>query len=715
MRIKMQRLLALSLLSLALTTVGCQPVLSLLHPTPTLPPTPIAVRPEITADAYLRAWERADYAAMYDLLAPSVKAKVSREDFEERHRSSLTEAAITSLRAQVRAALENSFNAQVDVTVTMQSAVLGALEFDHQMTLTFEGGHWGVIWSPELIFPGLTDRRQVHLIERTAVRGNIYDRNGLGLAAKGSLVTVGIVPGRLTDEDQAATLAELSRILEMPAEEIQEAYADAPPHWYVPIKDISPEASQTHYQTLSSLEAVELEEKQIRAYPAGGVAAHLVGYMGPIYAEDLEEWRKKGYHGDEMVGQTGLEAWGESYLAGRRGGVLTFIDNHGAWIETLAEQPAIPARSIYTTVRRDIQQAAESLLAEGGKPGAVVALDPRDGSILALATCPTYDPNLFVTGISAEKWAELDADPFRPLVNRPLQSAYPPGSVFKIVTLTAGLEDGGLTRNSRFTCNGVWTGVGPDWPKVCWLRTGHGNIDVITGLTVSCNIVFYEIGLLLDTLDADILPTYARGFGLGQPTGLKELPESAGLVPDAAWKLATYGEPWVPGDSVNMSTGQGFLLTTPLQIARMVAAVANGGTLLRPQIIYRIGDEIVLRREEMGRLPISAEHLAELKEGMLGVGTLPHGTAYRHMQGLPFDVAGKTGTAETGETNPHAWFVGYAPADDPEIVIAVVIEHGGEGPTVATPLFRRLIDAYFGLEPVETPTPAPTSTPATQP
>ena len=706
---KIQHLLALLLLLSALATGGCQSVLSLLHPTPTLPPTPIAARPEAAADVFLRAWERADYEAMYGLLAPSASAKVSRQDFEDLYRSSLAEAAVTSLRAQIRAALESAYSAQVDLSVIMQSAVLDALEFDYQMTMTFEAGRWGVVWSPELIFPGLTGKRRVHLIERAAVRGNIYDHDGLGLAAEGRLVTVGIVPGRLTDEP--ATLAELSRILGMSVKEIREAYADAPAHWYVPVKDITPEVSQAHYETLAALPGVELKEKEIRAYPAGSVAAHVVGYMGPIYEEDLEEWHKKGYRGDELVGQTGLEAWGEPYLAGRRGGALTLIDNHGALVDTLAEQPATPARSLYTTLRRDFQQTAEAFLAEGGKPGAIVALDPRDGAILALVSYPTYDPNLFVPAISAGDWARLDADPQRPLLNRALQSAQPPGSVFKIVTLAAGLEKGGLTRDSHFTCNGTWTGLGPEWSKVCWLKTGHGSIDLITGLTVSCDVVFYEIGLLLDTLDADILPAYARGFGLGQPTGLQELPESPGLVPDVAWKRAAYGEPWVPGDSVNLAIGQGFLLTTPLQVARMMAALANGGTLLRPRIIYRIGDEAVLQREEMDWLPISAEHLAEIKEGLLGAGTLPHGTAYRAMQGLPFAVAGKTGTAEAGDADPHAWFVGYAPAGDPEIVIVVMIEHGGEGPTVAAPLFRRLVEAYFGIEPIETPTPEPTPTP----
>ncbi len=708
-------LFALLLHLLTLTMTGCQPLLTLLHPTPPPPPTPIAVRPETTADAFLRAWEQADYEAMYDLLTPSAKAKVSRKDFEELYRASLAEAAVTSLRAQTRSALESDYSAQVDLAVTMQSAVLGAIEFDYQMALTFEAHRWGVVWSPELIFPGMTTNRRVNMIERTAVRGNIYDREGMGLAAKGSLVTVGIVPGRLTTENKDVILTELGRILEMPIEDIQKALTNALPHWYVPLKDITPKVSQANYETLSSLPGVELEEKVVRAYPMGSVAAHIVGYMGPIYQEDLEEWHKKGYRGDELVGQTGLEAWGELYLAGERGGLLTLIDKSGIPVDTLAERPAVPARSLYTTLRRDFQQTAEFLLAEGGKPGAIVALDPRDGAILALASYPSYDLDLFIPAISADDWAKLDANPQRPLINRALQSAYPPGSVFKIITLTAGLEKGGLTRDSRFTCHGTWTGLGAEWSKVCWLETGHGSIDVITGLTVSCDIVFYEIGLLLDGLDADILPTWARGFGLGQPSGLQELPESPGLVPDAAWKRATYSEPWVPGDSVNLAIGQGFLLTTPLQIARMVAAVANGGALLRPQIIYRIGEEIVLQRDEMDWLPISVKHLAELKEGLLGAGTLPHGTAYRSMKDLPFDVAGKTGTAETGETGPHAWFVGYAPADAPEIVIAVMIEHGGEGPTIAAPLFRKLVEVYFGLETVEIPTLAPTPTSPPQP
>ncbi len=705
-------ILHLLLLSL-FTAAGCQPVRDFLHPTPTLPPTLIPDRPETTADAFLRAWERADYEAMYGLLSPSAKAKVSRQDFAELYRANLSEAAVTSLRAQVRTALESEYNAQVDFAVTMQSDLLGAIEFTQHMALTFEAAHWGVVWSPELIFPGLTDKRSIHLIEQAAVRGSIYDRDGLGLAALGKMVTVGIVPGQLTDE--ATTLAELSRILNMPGEEIRAAYADAPPHWYVPIKDIAPQVSQAHYGTLASLPGVELEEKDVRAYPAANVAAHVVGYMAPIYHEDLDEWRKRGYKGDELVGQTGLEAWGEPYLAGRRGGTLILIDGQGALVDTLAQRPATPAQSIYTTLRRDFQQSAEALLAEGGKAGAIVALDPNDGAILALASYPSYDPNLFIPAISAEEWAKLDADPQRPLVNRALQSAYPPGSVFKIVTLSAGLERGGLTRDSRFTCHGTWTGLGAEWFKTCWLETGHGSIDVITGLTVSCNIVFYEIGLLLDTLDANILPTYARGFGFGQPTGLQELPESPGLVPDTAWKRATYDEPWVPGDSVNLAVGQGFLLTTPLQIARMMAAVANDGVVLRPQIVYRIGDEVILQREEIGRLPLNDEHLAQVQEGLLGAGTLPYGTAYRAMQGLPFEVAGKTGTAETGETDLHAWFVGYAPADAPEIVIVVMIEHGGEGPTVAAPLFRKLIEAYFGIEPVETPSPEPTPTPTPQP
>jgi penicillin-binding protein 2 len=337
-----------------------------------------------------------------------------------------------------------------------------------------------------------------------------------------------------------------------------------------------------------------------------------------------------------------------------------------------------------------------------GTVGAIVALDPNSGQILAMVSWPTFDPNAFVSGLSSEEWQTLANDPGRPLVNRAVQGAYPPGSVFKIVTMAAALEAGGFTPRSTFTCTGLWEGLGPDWPKTCWVETGHGQINLIQALIVSCDVAFYDIGLALHNLDSGLLPDYARQFGLGSPTGLEGLDEATGLVPDDAWKTTALGEGLIPGDSVNVAIGQGYLLTTPLQIAHMLAAVANGGTIYQPQILLKVAasseePEEFFAPQIIGQLPVSPEHLAAIQEGLVGVVASPYGTAHEAFQGLEVSVAGKTGTAETGTGEPHAWFAGYAPADAPQIAVAVIVEYGGDGAKVAAPIFRQVIEAFFGI------------------
>jgi penicillin-binding protein 2 len=286
--------------------------------------------------------------------------------------------------------------------------------------------------------------------------------------------------------------------------------------------------------------------------------------------------------------------------------------------------------------------------------------------------------------------------------------------VFKIATMAAGMESGGLTAGSLFLCRGTWTGLGPEWPKTCWLRSGHGNIPLDKALTVSCDITFYQVGLLLNGLDPEVLPEYARRFGFGARTGI-EVEEEAGLVPDPAWKIQAKGEGWAPGDAVNLAIGQSELQVTPLQVAMMLAAIGNGGTLYRPQVVEMIAadpnkPERTFAPVALAQLPITADNLAVIQDSLYKVTSVSYGTAYRAFEGLIMSVAGKTGTAESGQRVPHAWFAGYAPAENPEIAIAVIIEHAGEGATYAAPLFRQVVEAYFGLEPAPeaTPTPAPT-------
>jgi penicillin-binding protein 2 len=673
-------------------------------PPPSLTPTSVPGRAEEVAEAFLAAWERSDYELMYNLLTPTSQATVTEDGLAHTYQAVAAEATITSVEAQLRAALQEGEQAHVAYAVTLDTALLGSLDVENEMTLRYEGGRWGVVWSPQLIFPQLTTGNLVHLTPRAPARANIYDRNGLGLAVEGAMVTVGVVPGQI--EDEGTLLAELSRLLGLAPAEIQARYAGSPEDWFVPIADISVEQSQAHYATLSAIPGVDFREKTVRAY--NGIAPHAVGYLGAIPAEELSDWQSLGYSGDELVGRSGLERWGEPYLAGERGGTLSVVTPEGNVVAVLKDRPATASRSVYSTLDREFQRQVEELL--GQRPGAVVVMDPRNGQVLAMVSYPRFDPNLFVGGISNENWQALANDPGRPLLNRAIQGTYPPGSVFKIVTLAAAMEGLGLTRQFTFNCTGWWTGLGPEWGKPCWLSTGHGVIDPVTALTASCDYSFYEMGLLLDGMDPLLLPDYARAFGLGDLTGLDDFAESPGLVPDNDWKLQTLGEGWAPGDSVNLSIGQGYLLVTPLQVARLMAAVANGGTLYRPQLALKVAagpdsPELIVEPEAMGQLPISADTLAAIQEGLAGVTTSPRGTATHVFAGFPIPVAGKTGTAQVAElesdeqgTEPHSWFAAYAPVDDPQVVVVAVVEHAGEGSGTAAPLVRQVLAAYFGIE-----------------
>ena len=674
-------------------------------PTPDLPPA------DEVAFAFLQAWERGDYAAMYSLLAPSARATVSEEDFEAAYLEVADEATLLGITSQILASFQPGTQAEVSFAVTFKSAFVGDFEVQNQMPLNFEEGRWGVSWSPALILPQLSDETVVRMTTWAPSRGNIYDREGRGLAVQGELVELGVVPGEI--EDEWTLLAQLSAVLGIPAADIQEKYASAQPYWYVPVGEITPEVAQANYPVLSTAPGVQMREAWTRSYRDEIVAPHVVGVMGPIPSEEIDQWRQEGYTGDEMVGWMGLERWGEPYLAGERGGRLEILSQQGQVVAVLAEKPSRESSSVYTTFDREFQQTVQEILGE--QLGAIAVLEVETGRVLALATYPNFDPNIFATGISSWEWERLQADGRRPLVNRATQGTYPPGSVFKIVTMAAGMEAGGLTANSSFICRGTWTGLGPQWPKTCWLRSGHGNIPLNRALTVSCDITFYQVGLVLNGVGYEVLPDYARSFGLGAKTGI-EVEEDPGLVPDPEWKLQTKGEGWAPGDTVNLAIGQGELLVTPLQVATFMAAVGNGGILYQPQTVEMIASEPdraewSFQPVVLGQLPVSADNLNVIKNSLYGVTSSSYGTAYSAFQGLEIPVAGKTGTAESGQEEPHAWFAAYAPADAPEIAVVAMVEHSGEGSSFAAPLVRKVVEAYFGVQPDPTPTAEPTPQP----
>jgi penicillin-binding protein 2 len=678
-------------------------------------------------DAFLRALEAGDYGTMYAWTTPSTQVIIDPEAFTQRYVHALAAAGVISVTAELHSVLQQDGWAQATYGLNWHTAVVGDLQAKVEMDLAFEGGHWGVVWNEGLIWPDMFGGHFIFMDYHAPPRANIYDRDGLGVAVESRLVSIGVVPGQVADE--AALLETLSAVIGRSPADIQSKYAGLPLDWYVPIGDVSLEVAQSHREALETIDGIVLREKPARYYPQGGVAPHIIGYVGLIPAEQLSDYLVRGYRGDEWVGVAGLESWGESFLAGRAAVTLRVVTHEGKTHRTLAQTELIPSRPIYTTLQRQFQLTVQEVL--GDRSGAIVVLDANSGAVLAMASGPGFDPNVFFLPDRQTERSTLLIDARRPLLNRATQGTYPLGSVFKIVTMAAALEAGGYTPDSLYTCTGIWSELGPGAIKKDWLAGGHGTLNLVQGLARSCDPYFYHLGLDLSRTSFDTVPQYARGFGLGQRTGIEGVSEAGGVVPDPEWKLENYGEVWTSGDSVNMAIGQGFLTVTPLQVAQYVAAVANGGTLYRPQVIDRIGaapdgsvPAEVFEPEPVGKLPVSEESLNAIRQGMEGATQGPGGTATHRFYGLNVPVAGKTGTAQApGETSlPHSWFAGYAPSNcdelpegcEKQIAIVVMIENAGEGSSVAAPLFRQVVEAFFGLPQTPLPPEAlpPTPTPA---
>ncbi|CAG0926913.1 penicillin-binding protein 2 [Thermoflexales bacterium] len=675
--------------------------------TPTSAPTPTldaALPPgEPRAQEFLAAWERADYNTMYGLVSSETQAKLAPESFANRYTAAQATATARFVRAQLRSALQEGEQLRANYHIEWDTALFGTLQADHEMMLSLQDGQWRVNWEDGLVWPDLKGGGQFQLQYQIPRRANIYDSEGKGLAVDGKIVTIGVVPGEI--EDEASLLAGLSPILNLSSDELKAKYASAGADWFVPLGDVPFEVTQANAEFLKT-SGFQLRESAQRVYR--GLAPHIVGYIAQITADNQAQWKERGYRGDEWVGAAGLEAWGEPYLAGTHGGTLTVIGGDGSIVKTLADQPAAPSRSIYTTIDRPLQEGVEKILAD--HTGAIVVLNPQTGEVLAMVSHPAYDANTLISPYAAPVGQQS-------FLNRATQSAYPPGSTFKPVTMAAGLEKAGLTPSSTFFDPGYWDGLGEAFRKFNWNTAGDGTIDFVTGLSASNNVVFYEVGKRVQDVDTFALPNMARAFGLGHTTGITGVEEVAGQIPDPDWKVANKGEQWLPGDGVNMAIGQGDVLATPLQIANLYAAIANGGTLYRPKIVQKIGSnneppEEVWQPEIIGTLPVSPESLRAIQAGLQGVISGAKGTAGFVFRGFPQSAAGKTGTAEAGAASQtsHAWFAVYAPTEDPQIVVVVFLENGGQGSYNAAPLARQVLETYFGLPltpPPATPPPGP--------
>jgi penicillin-binding protein 2 len=532
-------------------------------------------------------------------------------------------------------------------------------------------------------------------------------------------------------------LTGLARLAGVKTDVIVAQYQTAIPDQYLPITTADAQLVERRYGYLFNLPGVYLTPYTGRFYFGQGAAAHVTGYLSFITPDELQAFQARGYSGAERVGRAGLEGAREATLAGRNGGQLTLLDSNGSPLRAIASGPAVPSQDIYSTIDLAFQEDVQFAL--GDLIGAAVVLDVHTGEVLAMVSNPAFDPNLFDPGnYNSMALNNLFSDQRQPLLNRATQGQYPAGSVFKVVTMSAGLTSGQFTPESEYTCTGTWEEI-PGTVLNDWKEGGHGTITLKEGLAGSCNPYFYHIGYTLHRFDPNWLPETARQLGLGQATGLG-IDEAPGLIPDPEWKRNVRGEAWEPLDSILMSIGQGNVLVTPLQITRLMAAIGNGGTLLQPQLVLRAqpaeggAPTFEFQPIPVGQLPLNPEQLTALQESMHNVTQEPLGTARNRFRGLRIPVAGKTGTAEDpglfGTRDPNAWFAGYTfadRADKPDIAIAVVVENLGQGSDFAAPIFRRIVEAYFGLtltrypwessvgvvaEPTSTPDPnAPVETP----
>ncbi|MBX7145064.1 MAG: penicillin-binding protein 2 [Oligoflexia bacterium] len=562
-----------------------------------------------------------------------------------------------------------------------------------------------------------SENNRLNTVYVPAPRGLIYDRNGKELVTNRPSVNIELVEEDAPNPKQ--TISTLASILGLDPATLTEnpAYLRKRRRFEprLLLKDVSRDTLAKVAARRYQLPGVIINVEPTRNYAYGPFAAHVLGYIREITRTQLDSPQFAGYRIGDLVGQFGIESRWESLLQGKHGEQRVIVNALGTRIGEFSYEPEVAGSEVTLTLDYELQRVAEEGLKD--KRGAVVALDPQSGEILAMASSPAFDPNIFATEISSDRWRDLVFGPDKKLNNRVVQGGYPPGSVFKIMMAVAGLAEGVVTPNERINCPGFLHFGNRNYR--CHKQSGHGSVDLKEALAQSCDVYFYTVG---QRLGIDRIHEFASRFGLGRPTRLDLVEENPGLIPSTEWKRRYFKNPedkkWYPGETLSVAIGQGAVVTTPLQIARALAALVNGGRLLRPYLVKSVAaTEGEFRDdrfgpEEQGRLDVEKRILDTVREGLVAVVNDPRGTGHRAQIAERKDivVAGKTGTAQVvslnlsgshEHLNDHAWFAGYAPADDPKIVVVALVENGGHGGSAAAPVVSRVMAQYFGVKPAE--------------
>ena len=542
-------------------------------------------------------------------------------------------------------------------------------------------------------------------------RGLIFDRNGVLVVENRPCFNISIVPRDA--KNPKMVVHKVAELLDISHETLVARLDEAVGiRSFKPVllrRDVSRDVVAIIEAHKLDLPGIIISVGSTRHYLNGKQASHVLGYLGEISGEELKKGSFTGNRIGDFIGKFGVEKAYEPFFFGKRGEQQIEVNALGQLSRILRTEEAIPGNNIYLTLDIELQRKAEELLS--GKVGTAIAMDPSNGHILAMASSPAFDPNAFVEGMTYESWNVLASNEFRPMENKAIQGQYPPGSTYKIVTAMAGLEEGVINHDFMVFCPGHLRYGNRTFR--CWKRGGHGFMNIIDGLAQSCDVFFYQVG---DKVGVDSLAKYAKQCGLGSPTGVDLDKEAKGLVPTTMWKLGRIGVPWQGGETLSVAIGQGFNLVTPIQMLSLISAVANGGTRFKPLVVSRIessGGSHIKKEEPVpiGRLPASEKTLQIIKKGLIDAVNKRTGTAW--IVHLPdITVAGKTGTAQVvrmkeedkGKSEEdilfqhrdHAWFIAFAPSEEPKVAVAVLIEHGGHGSSAAGPVAREMIKTYLG-------------------
>jgi penicillin-binding protein 2 len=543
----------------------------------------------------------------------------------------------------------------------------------------------------------LAENNRLRKLPIKAPRGLIYDRKGRLLVENIPSYNLMFDRSQATSTDRS--LRFVSEVLGRPLPELEtlmEGYRAVPEFRPVLLaEDLS--LSEVARLGVAGLEypEFEVEVQHLRLYRQREQIAHVIGYLGEVTEKEVAG--SKGlYEPGDLVGKKGVEQTYDAVLRGEDGERVVVVDSRGELLQEFARKEAVPGRNLNLTLDLELQQEAARWLDGPEKVGAVVAMDPRNGEVLALVSSPGYNPNLFARRLKKDEWKALIEAPHHPLQNRAIQNTYSPGSTFKIVMAVAGMTEGVVDEHTSVFCGGAAVIYGHRFR--CWKRGGHGTVDLHRALKHSCDVYFYHLG---QKLGIERIARYSRMFGLGSPTGIEIRGEKDGLVPDPAWSLKARKMPWYPGETISVSIGQGPVLMTPLQMASMTAIVANGGWRTVPHLVQ--GTPV--KREH---IPLDERALKAVREGLWAVVNEPGGTAYHSARVPGAEIAGKTGTVQVigyktwtdtkslpFKFRDHAWFTSFAPAQEPRIVIAVFAEHGGGGSRVAAPIAQALYAKFF--------------------